>query len=312
MMNLFEYAKKPTKFESGHRACAGCPMPIITKTILTHIDEKVVVSNATGCLEVTSTIYPYSSWNVPWIHNTFENAAATISGVESAYRALTKKGKLNEKIKFIAFGGDGGTYDIGLQSLSGALERGHNFTYICYDNEGYMNTGGQRSSSTPVGANTTTDPVGTIRKGKQEWKKDLMSIVASHHIGYAAQASISNWPDFFKKIENALNTEGPSFLLVLSPCIPLWKIDMDKAVEVSKQAVQSCFWPLYEINNGIIKINYDPKDRKISITEYIKLQGRYKHLLKEENKKILERLQTTIDENWENLKKLSESNLKIF
>ncbi len=311
-MNVIESVKSRIALLPGHRACAGCPAPIIAKAILSVIDSPVVVSNATGCLEVTTTIYPQSAWNVPWIHNTFENAAATLSGVETAYRALKKKGKMTKEFKFIAFGGDGGTYDIGLQSLSGALERGHDFTYVCYDNEGYMNTGGQRSSATPFAANTTTDPVGKVRKGKQEWRKDLIRIAAAHGIKYAAQASISNWADLLRKAKKAIETKGPTVLLVLSPCIALWKIPTDKAVEVSKKAVDSNFWPLYEVENGYLKLNYDPGDKKISVKEFIKIQGRYSHLLKEENKSLLEKLQKQIDEEFEKIKKLSESGLQVF
>ncbi len=305
---LKEIAKNSYRINSGHRACAGCPAPIIAKLVLSQAKD-VVVSTATGCLEVTTTIYPQSAWKVPWIHNTFENAAATISGVETAYRVLKKKGKINKEIKFIAFGGDGGTYDIGLQSLSGALERGHKFLYVCYDNEGYMNTGGQRSSATPYAANTTTDPVGKVRKGKQEWRKDLLRIVAAHKIKYAAQASISHLSDFINKVRKALDNM-PSFLLVLSPCIPLWGIRSDQAVEVSKLAVETCFWPLYEIENGIIKINYDPGNNKKPIIEFVKLQKRYRHLLKPENQWILDNLQRQIDEEWEILKKLN--NVQVF
>ncbi len=167
--------KLTEKLAPGHATCAGCGIPAIVRTVLGATDDPVVVVNATGCLEVTSTLYPYSAWKVPWIHNAFENAGATVSGVETAYRALQKRGTLpkDKKIKFVAFGGDGGTYDIGLQSLSGALERGHQFLYVCYDNEGYMNTGGQRSGATPRGADTETTPAGKVSYGKREKRKDL-------------------------------------------------------------------------------------------------------------------------------------------
>ncbi|MFQ6054126.1 MAG: thiamine pyrophosphate-dependent enzyme, partial [Candidatus Bathyarchaeia archaeon] len=148
MANIKTLAKREEeeqRFGYGHALCAGCGIPIVVRTVLNSIKEPVVVANATGCLEVATTLYPYTAWNVPWVHNAFENAAATISGVETAYRVLRKKGKIDREIRFVAFGGDGGTYDIGLQSLSGALERGHSFLYVCYDNEAYMNTGIQRS-----------------------------------------------------------------------------------------------------------------------------------------------------------------------
>ena len=305
-MNLSEYASKKIGFIQGHRSCSGCAMPIVARSVMSQIsDGKVVVSNATGCMEVTSTIYPQSSWDVPYIHNTFENAAATISGVETAFKALFKKGKIKDKYKFIAFGGDGGTYDIGLQSLSGALERGHDFTYVCYDNQGYMNTGGQRSGSTPMGANTSTAPAGKVKQGKAEWKKDLVRICAAHNIPYVAQASVSNWADLLSKAKKAVETKGPSVLVVLSPCVFLWKIDSSKTIEVGRLAYETCFWPLYEIENGEYKLNYDPKDKKKPIEEFFKLQGRFKHLLLPENAELLKEIQGHIDKDWERLKRLS-------
>ncbi len=306
-MNLKEYAVKEKNFYSGHRSCAGCAMPIVARSVLSVAsDYNVVVSNATGCMEVTTTIYPESSWGVPWIHNTFENAAATLSGVESAYKALKRKGKVRKKYKFIAFGGDGGTYDIGLQSLSGALERGHDFLYVCYDNEGYMNTGGQRSSATPYGAATTTSPSGKAHKGKEQWKKDLAMISAAHHIPYVAQASIANWADFLKKVKKGLETEGPSVIVVLSPCVLLWHIKPDQVRDVSQLAIDTCFWPLYEIVEGKYVLNYDPGTRKKPIEEFMKPQGRYKHLFQSSNQDIIKRIQSKIDADWDELKRRAE------
>src|SRR3989338_7372610 len=206
-MNLKQLANKPQRFAPGHRSCSGCGFPQIVRTVLASTDNPVVVANATGCLEVTSTIYPFTSWKVPYIHSAFENAAATITGVESAYKALQKKGKLpkDKEIKFVAFGGDGGTYDIGLQSLSGALERGHDFLYVLYDNEAYMNTGVQRSSATPYGASTTTAPAGKVHQGKEEFRKDIMKIVGAHNIPYVAQASVSNLIDLTNKAQKAFS-----------------------------------------------------------------------------------------------------------
>ena len=194
------------------------PRPIIVNLILRTSDAPVVLANATGCLEVASTIFPYTAWRAPWMHSAFENAAATASGIETMYRALRKKGKINKKINFVAFGGDGGTYDIGFQSLSGALERGHRFLYVCYDNGAYMNTGVQRSSSTPFGAATTTSPAGLVIQGKLQKRKDLTKIVVAHNIPYVAQASPHNWLDLTKKAEKAFAVDGPSFLNVVSPC----------------------------------------------------------------------------------------------
>ncbi|MFH1506255.1 MAG: thiamine pyrophosphate-dependent enzyme [archaeon] len=302
-MNLKELSKQKERLESGHRLCPGCAAPIITRQVLFSTKSPVVLSMATGCLEVSTTIYPYSSWKVPWIHNAFENAAATLSGVETAYNALKKKGKIKKDIKFIAFGGDGGTYDIGLQSLSGTLERGHNILYVCYDNEAYMNTGVQRSGSTPMGANTKTAQAGKVKQGKEQFKKDLTAVVAGHHIPYAAQASPHNWFDLTRKATKALEIDGPTFINVISPCVPGWGYPASKTVEMAKLAVDTCFWPLYEVERDVWKLNYDPKDRKVPLTDWLKPQRRFRHLFKPENKHILEKMQAHVDSEWEKLKK---------
>jgi pyruvate ferredoxin oxidoreductase beta subunit len=304
MVNVKEFSNREDRLVSGHRMCPGCGIAIIAKQVLRIVDDPVVIANATGCLEVSTTIYPFSSWKTPWIHNAFENAAATISGVEAAYKVLKKKGKIpqDKKIKFLAIGGDGGTYDIGLQSLSGALERGHDFVYICYDNEGYMNTGIQRSSATPCGASTTSDPAGCSRCGKQEFRKDLTQVIAGHHIPYVAQASISNIPDFIYKVRKAFAVQGPAFINVLSPCVPGWRIPDDMAVELSKMAVNTCFWPLFEVERDKWKLNYDPGAKKIPLADWFKLQGRFKHLFKPESKWLLEKVQQEVDRRWEELK----------
>jgi pyruvate ferredoxin oxidoreductase beta subunit len=295
-MNYKEFAEKEARLASGHGLCGGCTEPMIVKTVLGATNDPVVVANATGCLEVSTTIYPKSAWKVPWIHSAFENAAATISGVQSAYKSLHKQGKIKEKMQFIAFGGDGGTYDIGLQSLSGALERGHDFLYVCLDNEAYMNTGGQRSSATPYGAAATTSPAGKVIQGKTEWKKDLIKIAVAHNIPYAAQASSGNWLDLAAKAEKAFTMEGPKLLLVYSPCTTLWGFPNAKAIDISKILIETGAWPLYEVVNGEYKLTYKPKERK-PMTEYIKTQRRFKHLLKPGNEEIVERIQQHVDEN---------------
>ncbi len=303
-MNLKEFSKQEDKLIGGHRLCAGCGAPIVVKMVLSAIkDMNVVIANATGCLEVATTIYPFTSWKVPWIHNAFENAAATISGVETAYKVMKKKGKIKKDIKFVAFGGDGGTYDIGLQSLSGAMERGHNFVYVCYDNEAYMNTGIQRSSATPYGAATNTAPAGKVHQGKEQFKKDLVSIAAAHHIPYVAQAIISDWNDLMKKAQKAFNVKGPAFLNVLSPCPLGWRFASDQSVEIAKLAVKTRFWPLIECENGKWTLNKDVTN-PLPIIEWIKPQKRYKHLLKPENKGIIEKIQKHVDSEWERIKKL--------
>jgi pyruvate ferredoxin oxidoreductase beta subunit len=289
----------------GHSACAGCAFPTIVRTVLNEAGENVVVGNATGCLEVTSTLYPYTAWKVPYIHNAFENAAATISGVERAYKILKKKGKIDKKIKFVVFGGDGGTYDIGLQSLSGALERGHDFLYVCYDNGGYMNTGNQRSSATPFGAATETTPTGKNSFGKMEVRKNLMEIVKAHGAPYAAQANVAFLSDLKMKAKKALETEGPTFLLVFSPCTNNWKFPTSQYVNIAKLATETNFWPLYEIENGKYKVNWATEKPK-PVSEFLKTQGRFKHLFSEENKKVLDEIQKMIDEEWMRLVKSSK------
>jgi len=299
-LNLKELSKRTEGLASGHRACAGCPFPAIVKMILGAADDPVVVANATGCMEVVTTIFPYTAWPVPWIHNAFENAAATISGVESAYKALLRKGKIpgNKKIKFIAFGGDGGTYDIGLQSLSGAIERGHNFLYVLYDNEGYMNTGIQRSSATPFAAHTTTSPAGKVIPGKTQHRKDLTEIVAAHNLPYAAQASPSHWNDLIRKVRKALSVEGPTFISIISPCVPGWGYPEHMSIELAKLAVETKFWPLYEVENGYYKINYKPRN-PLPVIEFLKPQARFKHILNRPD--LIEEIQRFVDERWERL-----------
>ena len=300
MANLKELSKKKELLTGGHRLCAGCGASIAVRQILSALDDPVVVGNATGCLEVATTIYPYTAWGVPFIHNAFENVAATISGAEAMFSSLKKQGKIDKEIKFIAFGGDGGTYDIGIQSLSGALERGHNFVYVCYDNEAYMNTGIQRSSATPRGAWTTTSPAGKVIPGKTQYRKDLTAVVAAHNIPYVAQASIWRWNDLIEKARKAFYTEGPAFINVLSPCHRGWRYNMEDTIKISKLAVQTNFWPLYEVENGKWKLNYKPKKR-IPIREWMEIQGRYSHLLRSEHEHIIKEIQEEIDRNWEKL-----------
>jgi pyruvate ferredoxin oxidoreductase beta subunit len=301
-LSLKELSKKEVLISSGHRLCAGCGAPTIVKMVLLASDYPLIASNATGCLEVSSCISDYTAWKIPWIHTAFENAAATIAGVETMYKSLKKQGKINKEIKFIAFGGDGGTYDIGLQSLSGAVERGHDMLYICYDNEAYMNTGIQRSSATPLGADTTTRPAGSIIPGKTEGRKNLTRIMAAHDIPYAAQASPSHWIDLVKKVRKALEIKGPKFMNILSPCNRGWRSRTDDSIMLSKLAVDTCYWPLYEVENGVTKITYRPKEKK-PIVDFLKPQGRFKHLFKPENEWIIKKLQGDIDSEWERLQK---------
>ncbi len=310
-MNLIELSQKEDRLASGHRLCAGCAEPINIKLALAAIDEPVVLINATSCLEVATTIYPYTAWKIPWIHNAFENASATASGIIEAYKVLLRKKpqdrprwakELPENIKFVVVGGDGGTYDIGLQSLSGALERGHQFLYVCYDNEAYMNTGNQRSGATPRGSHTTTSPVGKIQQGKKEYKKDLTAIIEGHHINYVAQGSISNFADLIKKVKRALEVEGPSFINLISPCQRSWGYDPSLTVRIADLAVQTNFWPLYEVDGGKFILNYEPKERK-PMLEWLKSQKRFKHLLKPENEGLVREIQEHIDKEFARIKK---------
>lgn len=302
-MNYKEFAKRESRIAPGHGLCGGCAEPIIVKTVLGATDKPVVASNATGCLEVSSTIYPSSAWRIPWIHSAFENAASTIAGVETAYQSLKKQGKIREDIKFVTFAGDGGTYDIGLQALSGALERGHDFLYVCLDNEAYMNTGNQRSGATPYGAATTTAPAGKVVQGKTEWKKDLIKICVAHNIPYAAQASVGNWLDLANKAEKAWTLEGPKVLLVNSPCTLLWGYQSKNTVDIAKLLIDTGAWPLYEVVDNEYKLTYKPKERQ-PMSEYIKTQRRFKHLLKPGNEKIVKRMQDHVDKKWAEILKL--------
>lgn len=296
--SLQEMAKKKAAFSSGHRLCAGCPVPIFTKMLTRVTDYDIVVGSATGCLEVGSSIFPYSAWNVPWIHTAFENAAAMMSGAEAMHAVLRKKNKTDKKVKFIAIGGDGGTYDIGIQSLSGAMERGHDLLYICYDNGAYMNTGIQRSSATPFGAATTTTPVGTVSSGKQQHRKDLTRIMVAHHIEYAAQASIHNPIDLSNKLKKGLELDGPAFLNILCPCIPGWRIAADMAVESARLGVETCFWPLYEVENGDYKINYKPRE-KLPAADWLFTQGRFRHFKDPKWAHLIDDFQSRVDEQWD-------------
>lgn len=309
--NIKQVMNKPDRLTGGHRMCAGCGAPVTVRTVLRALkpEHYAVCGAATGCLEVSTFLYPYTAWRDSFIHNAFENAGATISGVEAAYNALKRKGRMDGIYKFITFGGDGGTYDIGLQSLSGAMERGHDIVYVCYDNEAYMNTGIQRSSGTPRYADTTTSPQGTVMPGKLQYKKDLTGVMIAHRIPYVAQSTLtSNFKDLYEKSEKAIYTEGPAFLNVLSPCPRGWRYNTPDLMEICKLAVDTCIWPLYEVENGEWKLNYKPR-KKLPVIEYLKPQGRFKHLFTDDNKHLIDNIQEDIDKRWEELlKKCGESN----
>jgi len=303
-------AEKPSRFTSGHRMCAGCGAPPVARHIMRALkpEDHAVVATATGCMEVSTFIYPYTAWTDSFVHTAFECAAATLSGAEAAYVSMKKQGKLPQdgETKFIAFGGDGGTYDIGLQSLSGAMERGHDLVYVCYDNGAYMNTGIQRSSATPKFADTTTSPAGEVIPGKAQARKDLTKIMVGHHIPYVAQTiAYMNFKDLYEKAERAIYTEGPAFLNVMAPCPRGWGYPTEDLMKINKLAVETCYWPLYEVVNGVYHITYKPA-KKLPIEEFLKPQKRFKHMFAPGNEWMIQEFQRIVDERWDELLKLEE------
>ena len=303
-VRLRDVVKEEERLAPGHRLCSGCAESIIVRQILHAVEEPVVIATATGCFEVSTTSYPYSSWNVPWIHSAFENASTTVAGAESAYRALKRRGAIPEdkEIRFLAIGGDGASYDIGLQFISGALERGHKFVYLCLDNQAYMNTGIQRSGATPRGAHTTTSPAGEVIPGKTQWRKPFTRIMAAHDIPYVAQASPHNYRDLMIKAKKAFAADGPAVLNVLAPCPRGWRYASDQTLVIAKLAADSCVWPLYEVEDGKTKVNYKPRNKQ-PVTDWLKAQGRFRHLFRPANAWLLEEIQTKTDQEWERLLK---------
>lgn len=290
------------RFAPGHRACIGCGEALAVRMVCKILGDNVIIVNATGCMEIVSSQLPYTSWTVPWIHTLFENTAAVASGIEAAMKALSRKGKTElEGVCVVGMAGDGGTSDIGLQALSGALERGHNFLYICFDNEAYMNTGVQRSSSTPFGATTTTSPAGKKSIGQVTWKKNMPAIAAAHDIPYVATATPSFNRDLMLKVKKGMEVKGPAYLHILSVCPTGWRCPTDDAIEVGRLAVQTGVFPLYEVENGKHKINYNPDTLK-PVTDYLKVQGRFRHLSEAD----VARIQQRVTEDWEKLKGLAQ------
>jgi pyruvate ferredoxin oxidoreductase beta subunit len=290
------------KLGGGHALCQGCGVPLVVRTVLNTFTRPVVVVNATGCLEVATTRFPGTAWNVPWMHVAFENAAAVASGVESAQKALRRRHALpsGEDVAVVVFAGDGGTYDIGLQALSGALERGHRLLFVCYDNEAYMNTGVQRSGATPFGASTTTSPGGAASFGKAQQRKDMTAIAVAHHVPYAAQAAASHWHDLSVKVEKAAAARGPAFLNVLTDCPVGWGHEPRTSIQVLNAAVDSLFWPLYEVADGRYRLTYQP-ETVVPIEDWLRGQKRFAHLLEPANHVIVEEIQRRVDSEWEQL-----------
>jgi len=310
-----EFAQTEEKFLAGHRACAGCGPAIALRLVMKAARGPIIATNSTGCMEVVSTIYPYTAWKIPWIHTAFETAAANAAGIESALKILRKKGRIpDEHVDVVAFSGDGGTFDIGFQGLSGAVERGHDFLYVLYDNEAYMNTGIQRSGGTPHGAWTTTSPAGSVVPGKAEFKKPLADIMVAHNMPYVATASISHWKDMVIKARKGMEVNGPAFLHAFAPCPRGWRSATEKSIEIARLAVETCVFPLWEAEYGKYILSTPSKiialkpEKKKPVDVYLKTQGRFRHLFKPENKHVLEELQNEVDRRWQKLLKDCEMN----
>ncbi len=284
-------------FSQGHRACQGCGEVLALRLAAKAVGEKLIAVSATGCMEIISSPYPQTAWKVPWIHVAFENAAAVASGVEAGRKALIRKGRFpDDGAKIVAFAGDGGTADIGMQALSGALERGHDFTYICLDNEAYMNTGVQRSSATPYGAMTTTSPPGKKSKGQFTWKKNMPMIAAAHGIPYVATASPAWHIDLMNKVKKAVTVPGPAYVHIFSPCPTGWRCPPEQSIETARQVVNARIFPLFEVIDGRFVLTRDIK-KPIPVKEYLKGQRRFRHLKEED----IDYIQQRVDADWERL-----------
>ncbi|MDR1110714.1 MAG: pyruvate ferredoxin oxidoreductase [Deltaproteobacteria bacterium] len=297
------FPKGPDSLASGHRACQGCGEVLALRLLLKALGTDFIAVSATGCMEVCTGPYPQSAWRMPWIHVAFENAAAVASGVEAATHVLRRKGRgHDQRIPVVAVAGDGGTADIGLQALSGALERFHeNFVYVCLDNEAYMNTGIQRSSATPFGANTTTSPIGSHSKGQYTWKKNMPAIAAAHGVPYVATANPAFHLDLMNKIRRAVAIEGPAYIHVYAPCPTGWRMKPELAVESGRLAVSTRIFPLYEVIEGRYQINRKV-DNPTPIADYFKAQGRFRHLKEDDVAFITKR----VNADYERLVDLAE------
>jgi pyruvate ferredoxin oxidoreductase beta subunit len=288
----------------GHRGCTGCGEVLAMRLALKALGRNIIVVNATGCMEIITSPAPFTSWRVPWIHTLFENTSATASGVDAALKVMERKGLIKgERPKVVAMGGDGATADIGIQALSGALERGHNFMYICWDNEGYMNTGVQRSGTTPLGASTTTSPAGSASLGQTTMKKNMPAIAAAHNIPYVATASPSYPFDMVEKLKKAQAIKGPAYIHVFSVCPTGWRTPADLSIRMGRLAVETGMFPLYEIENGQYKLNVDPGNLR-PVIDYVKIQGRYRHL----PQVMLDKIQQGVTKEWERIKSASVRN----
>jgi len=308
--NLKSFSTAAERFEGAHVLCPGCAHSIIVREVLNATNDNLVVGASTGCLEVCTAIYPHTSWDCSWIHIGFENGSTAVAGAETAYRALKNKGRINSDIpdpKFVAFGGDGATYDIGFQWISGCFERGHNMMYVCLDNEVYENTGRQRSSSTTIGASATTTPAGSHSYGEKRNKKDMVAIMAAHGAPYVAQVAPNKWKDMVKKIQKGFDANGPVYINAMSACTTEWKFPIHQTIEVSDMGTDSLVFPLYEIINGEeLNITYRPKNI-VPVRDYLGVQPRFRHLFKKENEYLIDEWQKRVDAKWEYLQRREEA-----
>jgi pyruvate ferredoxin oxidoreductase beta subunit len=288
-------------FVPGHRACPGCGFPIAVRAILRATGRNVIIVSSTGCLEACTSPYPSAPWGVPWVHSLFENAAAVASGIETALRVQN-----GQDTHVVVIAGDGGTHDIGLGGLSGMFERGHNVTYVCYDNEAYMNTGAQRSGATPYGAATTTSPVGKVEWGKMRPKKNLAAIALAHDIPYVATSSIAFPRDISRKVERALKIEGPKYIDIHTPCPIGWGFDTSLTVEVARLAVATGLVPLYETGSAVPFKARKLKERQ-PVNKYLEMQGRFKHLFSgPDDGRLIVEIQAIADANIDRFELLKE------
>lgn len=308
--SLKNFSTSAERFEGANLLCPGCAHSIIVREVLNATDDNLILAASTGCLEVCTAVYPHTSWDASWIHIGFENGSSAVAGAEAMYKALKNKGRLKQPDrtpKFVAFGGDGATYDIGFQWISGCFERGHDMMYVCLDNEVYANTGGQRSSSTPIGASATTSPAGRASYGEKRNKKDIMAIMAAHGAPYVAQVAPNKWKDMVKKIQKGFATEGPVFINAMSACTTEWKFAPEDTIAISDLATESLVFPLYEIIDGTeLNITYRPKN-VIPVRDYLGAQGRFKHLFSKQYEYLIDEWQSRVDAKWEYLQRREEA-----